>query len=66
VSVAAANVVATHAAFAESIRIHFKRRSIDTDHWDRIRQDFTAAYVRGDISDNEHDDLLNRWRGVSS
>jgi len=29
--------------------------------WDRLREDFDRAYRRGRLSDNEADDLLNRW-----
>ena len=51
-----------HAYHLASLETYRRRRVPRHPHmWDRIRDGFERAYSRGDLSDNEHDDLLNRW-----
>ena len=48
----------------DAMTLYVKRR-IFVHLWDKLREDFERDYSRGFLSDNEHDDLLNRWLGAT-
>ncbi len=58
-----------HARAIQALAARAQRRRlayvVGPDDWERLRDSFERSYVEGRLSDNEHDDLLNRWMGFA-
>jgi hypothetical protein len=48
-----------HHSALQAVAFHLKRRGAQDRSWQELYDDVSRAYRRGDLSDNEHDDLLN-------
>lgn len=45
----------------ESIKFYVRKKIFHPKTWERLWDDIWKSYQVGDISDNEYEDLLNRY-----